>query len=180
MRQTNRVGAEEALSEGSRNMDDESEVIQTEAVIQAEEVVEGVGTSDQIAVKTEMSNAQFEAVVEAQKQVRSFDILEAIEENFAGALNEMGVEKDDPSRSMIVHRHLDDSWYPDESVANMNRYKIMIHVKKSDLVKNVIESWKDSCNFDDLAFRVAQMDEKQIRIKEIRRVYIYICIVASP
>ena len=62
----------------------------------------------------------------------------------------------------------------------MNRYKIMIHVKKSDLVKNVIESWKDSCNFDDLAFRVAQMDEKQIRIKEIRRVYIYICIVASP
>ena len=108
MRQTNRVGAEEALSEGSRNMDDESEVIQTEAVIQAEEVVEGVGTSDQIAVKTEMSNAQFEAVVEAQKQVRSFDILEAIEENFARALNEMGVEKDDRSRSMIVHRNLDD------------------------------------------------------------------------
>ena len=61
---------------------------------------------------------------------------------------------------MIVHRNLDDSWYPDESEANMNRYKIMIHVKKSDIVMKVIESWKDSCNFDDLAFRASQMDKK--------------------
>ena len=46
----------------------------------------------------------------------------------------------------------------------------MIHVKKSDLVLNVIESWKESCNFDDLAFRASQMDKKQVRIKEIKRV----------
>ena len=49
-------------------------------------------------------------------------------------------------------------------------YTYKIIVKNKDVVLDVIKSWKEQNNFDDLAFRNSKIDKKQVKIRDVRKV----------
>ena len=71
-------------------------------------------------VKAEMSDdIQYEVQVDAHSQITNFDILEALEVNFDGAMNDRNVDDQDPCRHILVHK-VEEEDYHDEQNVKMN------------------------------------------------------------
>ena len=60
--------------------------------------------------------------------------------------------------------------YQTEISGNMIGYTYKIIVKNKDVVLDVIKSWKEQNNFDDLAFRNSKIDKKQVKIRDVRKI----------
>ena len=103
-------------------------------------------------------------MVEADSNIKNYDIVEAIEVNYDGALDERDVDKDDPCRFINIYR-LDQC----EQDMKKNCYMYRIHVENSATASSVIEDWKQQNNFDDLAFGNAIRDKLQVWIREVKR-----------
>ena len=110
------------------------------------------------------SKIQYDLMVEADSNIKNYDIVEAIEVNYDGALDERDVDKDDPCRFINIYR-LDQC----EQDMKKNCYMYRIHVENSATSSSVIEDWKQQNNFDDLAFGNAIRDKLQVRIREVKR-----------
>ena len=110
------------------------------------------------------SKIQYDLIVEADSNVKNYDIVEAIEVNFDGALDERGVGKDDPCRHINIYKL-------DDCVQDMkkNCYIYRIHIQNSATASSVVEDWKHQNNFDDLAFGNAIRDKLQVRIRAVKR-----------
>ena len=116
------------------------------------------------------SYATFEIAMDVQEQVKSYDIVEAVEENLNGALNYLlGVYDNDQTR-FILMQNLKQEAYQTEISGNMIGYTYKIIVKNKDVALDVIKSWKEQNNFDDLAFRNSKIDKKQVKIRDVRKV----------
>ena len=116
--------------------------------------VDGISESD--------SNICFEFRVEAHESCSHEDILESIEANFLGCLDDEKVEKDSKIRDLIVEESKDNP-----GSQNIRLYEVT--VLDNEIVKNIIESWNTPYTFDDLAFKKAVRDEIVINIQKVQR-----------
>jgi hypothetical protein len=132
---------------------------------EAEDALEKVSNSPipQVDGSSESdSNICFEFRVEAHESCTHEDILESIEANFLGCLDDDKVEKDATVRDLIVKESKDN---PESQ--NIRLYEVT--VSDNEIVKKVIESWNPPNTFDDLAFKRAVRDEIVINIKGVQR-----------
>ena len=116
--------------------------------------VDGISESD--------SNICFEFRVEAHESCTHEDILESIEANFLGCLDDEKVEKDSKIRDLIVEESKDNP-----GSQNIRLYEVT--VLDNEIVKKIIESWNTPYTFDDLAFKKAVRDEIVINIQKVQR-----------
>ena len=118
--------------------------------------VDGISESD--------SNICFEFRVEAHESCTHEDVLESIEANFLGCLDDEKVEKDSKIRDLIVKDSKDNP-----GSQNIRLYEVT--VLDNEIVKKIIESWSNpyTSTFDDLAFKKAVRDEIVINIQEVQR-----------
>ena len=106
--------------------------------------------------------AQFELEVETQGICCNDDVVEAIEENYYGALNDKKVDPVDPVRKLVI----------EEKGKNISEvqsiYKVSVPI--NDIAIETIENWNLRYEFDDLAFANAVYDEVKIKIKKVNRI----------
>jgi hypothetical protein len=105
--------------------------------------------------------AHFVIQVDAHEKCTNDDVIESIEVNFSGHLDDKKVEKTDPVRNIRFR----------EANKNLkevqNEYRVTI--KDDDLAVEILERWNTPYEFDDLAFDNAVYDEIKIKIKNVRR-----------
>ena len=105
--------------------------------------------------------ADFVIQVDAHEKCTNDDVIESIEVNFFGALDDKKVEKTDPVRHIRfreANKNLDEV---------QNEYRVTI--KDIDAAVEILERWNTPYEFDDLAFDNAVYDEVKIKIKNVRR-----------
>jgi hypothetical protein len=108
------------------------------------------------------SNICYKFKVEAHETCMHEDILESIEANFLGCLDDAKVEKDAPLRKLVVRKSKENSIKKD-----IRLYEVK--VIENEIVNRIIESWNTPYTFDDLAFKNAVRDEIVINIQEVQR-----------
>ena len=148
------------------------EVFETAAVEANHCVINFGDKEDKQSVLDELKTeeVQYEVNIDVQEKVKNSDVIEAVEVNFDGGLNDLNIEPEDPSRYILVHK-LNEVAYETEDKMKWKSCTYKILVKNVDAALNVIESWKKAHNFDDLAFRSAERDEKQVKIRDIRKIH---------
>ena len=146
-----------------------------EKVKAAEEVEGNVDQEEELAKEEKPSDEsesadilQYELKIDAHVDCKNYDLVEAIEVNFDGSLDDMKAEKDDVGRYIQVQKEHDPK---DDSNCEGDR-KLSVYrvsITNCENSKAVIESWRERHNFDDLAFHRAVRDKINIRIREIKR-----------
>ena len=117
----------------------------------------------------EMPKMQFDLLIDANENVKNFDVIEAIEENFNGCLDDRKVNYDDPCRNIFIHK-LKQIGYQRNDKVKMNQFIYRVYVEKNDTAGGVITDWQNPCNFDDLAFRNSVIDKVQVKVREVRQI----------
>ena len=110
------------------------------------------------------SNICYEFKVEAHETCTHEDILESIEANFLGCLDDEKIVKDAPIRYLDVRESKDN-----QIGQNIRLYKVT--VTDDEIVKKIIQSWNTPYTFDDLAFKNAVRDEIVIKIQAAKRLW---------
>ena len=105
-----------------------------------------------LKVKVCVGMLEYELKMFAHADCKNYDVMEAIEVNFDGILNDMKVNKDDVCRYIHVQKDLDakEDNQKCEDDRKLLSYRVLI--KDYENSKAVVESWKKRHNFDDLAF----------------------------
>ena len=155
-----------------------------EKVKAAEEVFEGnvekvdqeTSTEEELAKEEKPSDEsenspdilEYELKIDAHVDCKNYDLIEAIEVNFDGALDDMKAEKDDVGRYIHVQKKHDAK---DDNKCESDRKLVVYRVSIQNLENSeaVIESWRKRHNFDDLAFHRAVRDKINVRIREVLR-----------
>ena len=106
--------------------------------------------------------------IEAHDTVTEDDIVEALEANFYGTLEDDEVEKNNISLRYLSIQNLNLERHLENEPRKILNYKISI--KENDTARKIIESWKERYNFDELAFTNFDFKNKSIRIREVSRV----------
>jgi hypothetical protein len=101
--------------------------------------------------------------IEAHDKCKNFDITEAIEVNFDGALDDLKVGEQDPARFIHVQKKIESK----DDEGNLFNYRIL--VKDIEVAHKVIENWKQPHMFDDLAFGNSVYGIVRVRIREVQR-----------
>jgi hypothetical protein len=117
--------------------------------------------------ESEKSEIDYELKIEAHEKCKNFDVVEVIEVNFDGILDDLKIDKHDPSRQIIVQK------VKEEPIENDNEHVHLIYrvqVKNTEVARSLIESWKDAHKFDDLAFGNSVYDQVQVKIKEVQKI----------
>ena len=111
--------------------------------------------------------AEYELKVEAHARCTKEDIVEAVETNFWGALDDAKIEADDSMRNIKIKKSekLQIKRIKGE-FRNLQVFNIVI--KDKDEARNIIGDWKDT--FDDYAFKNTDCAEIRINIREIERI----------
>ena len=115
------------------------------------------------------SKAQFEVKIAAQKDVKPYDILEALDENFEGGLGDRNVETTS-SQNMYVHQ-ICEKVETTENSDGFEDFTFRIFVNNDENAIDVIQNWRNPGQFDDLAFRNASSDKRQVRVKEVKKLW---------
>ena len=116
----------------------------------------------------EKCEAEYELKVDAHIKVRNFDVVEAIEENYNGTLNDQKIDVNDPSRYILVQKIKEEPFENENEKRTLLSYRVFVN--NNVVSKTLIESWKLQRNFDDLAFRNAVYDKIQVRIHEVKKI----------
>ena len=106
--------------------------------------------------------AKFEVTVDAHEVCCNDDVIEAIEENFYGHLEDKQIEKSNPLASLLIEEAGKDLL----KVQNVYR----LNVKDDEKVTEIIERWQKPYEFDDLAFKNAKHGKVGIKIKDVKRI----------
>ena len=99
---------------------------------------------------------------------KNYDVVEAIEENYQGTLNDLEIDVHDLSRFILIQKLKEEPFENDDEQRLNFVYRLI--VKNNDVAKNLIESWRDKYKFDDLAFRHAVYDKIQVRIQGVKKI----------
>jgi hypothetical protein len=160
------AAAEKAAEYENREQSDvDKEALAKQRTEEAEDAFEKVTDSPIPQVDgTSDSNICYEFRVEAHTTCTHEDILESIETNFLGCLDDEKVDKDAPVRYLVVR----ESKESNQNGQNIRLYKVT--VTENEIVKRIIESWNTG-TFDDLAFKKAVRDEIVIKIQAVQRLW---------
>ena len=111
---------------------------------------------------------QYELKIEEHPNCSGDDIIEAIETNFYGILDDRKVVKSDPIRHILVEKT--DMKYEIRKIENeLRNLKVFrVTVEDDEIVKDVIEGWKKVCNFDDYAFKNSDCKNIRIRVRDVQ------------
>ena len=145
---------------------------------EAENEVDGMSPADtrenlnhDLAVRqTEMfaSKVEFDVSIAVQEEVKSYDILEALDENFIGGLSDRNVHLGKSSPVMYVHQ-IEEKAGEVNTEEEIKVLKFRIYVSNDENAIDVVQNWKNNGQFDDLAFRNSSSDKRQVRIQEIKK-----------
>ena len=111
-------------------------------------------------------DAVYELEIESHDSSTEDDVIEVLEANFYGTLDDKCVEKNDPSRNIIIQNLNVENHLENEHRKIVN-YKVI--AKDNDTVQEIFESWKERYNFDELAFKNYDFENKSIRIRQVSR-----------
>ena len=153
------VAAEKAVVAANSGQDKAEEaLLEKKDIAEAETVFEKVMNSPIPQIDgTADRNVCYELTVEAHMECTHDDVIEAIEANFFGSLDDENVKENDPLRYIIVQQ------------ADENQKLYEVAVKDNETSMKVIEKWNDPYEFDDLAFKNSVYDKIKIKIREVRR-----------
>ena len=120
--------------------------------------------------KPDAAAAEYELKVQAHATCTTEDVIEAIETNFFGTLNDLDKAKSgvyEDLKDMKVNKLEQKQVIRkiDGEFRNLQVYKVAI--KDNDVARKVIESWNGGQVFDDYAFRKSDCKEIRIKIKEV-------------
>ena len=118
--------------------------------------------------ESEKSVIDYELRIEAHEKCKNFYVLEAIEVNFDGIMDDLKIDKHDPSRQIHVQKVKEEPIDDDNNRVVHLIYRVQ--VKNTEVARSLIESWKDAHKFDDLAFGNAVYDEVQVKIREVKKI----------
>ena len=137
----------------------------TEEVIVKQETNMPVSPIQQIGnIAVDDSKAHFEVKVEAHEKCTNKDVIEVIQENFFGTLDQKHVGKTDPIRHLIIREEKDKLL----EIPVQGKYRIVVRDDK--LATDIVALWNEPYEFDELAFKNAIYDKIKIKIKEVKRV----------
>ena len=111
---------------------------------------------------------EYELKIETHPSCSGFDIVEAIQTNFNGILDEKKVMNNDPSRTIFVVKTNEKQTIMkiNQEVRNLQLFKVTVKNKKD--AKDAIEEWKND-TFDDFAFEKSDLKDVRIRVREVQR-----------
>ena len=139
--------------------------------IVTEEVIDGVSDASEVVSET----VEYELKLEAHVTCKSYDLIEAIEVNFDGSIDELKIEKIDKCRYFRVNKLEDE---PKDENVEKKTWKCRVSVKNCEVAKDILESWKNRYKFDDLAFRNAvygtgteNIGRVNVRILEVKNLF---------
>ena len=137
----------------------------TEEVIVKQETNMPVSPIQQIGnIAVDDSKAHFEVKVEAHEKCTNKDVIEVIQENFFGTLDQKHVGKTDPIRHLIIREEKGELL----EIPVQGKYRIVVRDDK--LATDIVALWNEPYEFDDLAFKNAIYIKIKIKIKEVKRV----------
>ena len=110
---------------------------------------------------------EYELKIAAHKKCRNYDMIEAVELNYDGCLNDLKVGENDEARYVLVKK-LEKESVIDAKERNVFAYRIV--VRDIEKPKAIVESWKDKNKFDDLAFGNSEYGKVKVRILEVQKV----------
>ena len=67
----------------------------------------------------------------------------------------------------ILIEKLDEEQYIENGTRKLQNFKVT--VKESEIITNMFEKWKERYNFDELAFKNRNFENKSIRITQVER-----------
>ena len=118
-------------------------------------------------------NIEYELNVEVHEKCKNYDVVEAIEVNFDGTIDDLKIEKTNSCRDILVNKLWSDLKNEDEGTKT---WKYRVSIKNCDVAKDILESWKERYKFDDLAFRNAvygtgmdNIGRVNVRILEVKK-----------
>ena len=127
------VGAAESIQGGG---DAEKADLEVKEII-TEEVMDGVPDTSEVAAS---DTVEYELKVEAHVTCKNYDLIEAIEVNFDGSIDDLKVEKTDQCRYFLVNKLEND--LKNENIEKKT-WKCRVSVQNCDMAKDILESWKD-------------------------------------
>ena len=95
-------------------------------------------------------------------------MVEAIEENYQGTLNDLKIDEQDLSRFILIQKLEEELFEKDDEKRIRFVYKVI--VKDNEVAKTLIESWNYRNKFDDLALRHVVYDKVQVRIQKVQKI----------
>jgi hypothetical protein len=114
---------------------------------------------------------EFELKVKAHEACKNYDVIENIEVNYDGTLDDLKIDKNNTARKILVQKvnkeieNDDKELEADGEVRHVLVYRVF--VKNCEISRKVIESWKDRYEFEDLAFRSAVYGKINVTILEV-------------
>ena len=99
---------------------------------------------------------------------KNYDVVETIEENYQGTLNDLKIRNKDLSSFILLQKLKEEPL--EKGGEKRIRIVYKVNVKDNEVAKALIESWNDMYKFDDLAFRNAVYDKVQVRIHKVKKI----------
>jgi hypothetical protein len=145
--------------------DDTKSTAEEEVIVEENNITEEKSEKDEIEFKLEL---------DAHLKCKGYDVVEAIEENYQGTLNDLKIDEQDLSRLILIQKLEEEPFEKDDEDENETRrirfvYKVIVN--NNEVAKTLIESWKFRNKFDDLAFRHTVYDKVQIRIQKVQKIW---------
>ena len=125
--------------------------------------VDGVNDDNEVVAS---ENIEYELKVDAHTKCKNYDVIEAIEVNFDGTLDELKVEETDTCRNILVQK-LERKIENNDEERQSLMYRVV--VKNCKVAEDVIESWKERHKFDDLGFRNYVYGVVNVKIQEVQK-----------
>ena len=140
-------------------------LVTEEVTIDGNEIpqVDGVNDDGEVVASEDI---EYELKVDAHTKCKNYDVIEAIEVNFDGTLDELKVEKNDSCRNILVQK-LEKKLENNDEERQSLMYRVV--VKNCKVAEDILESWKERHKFDDLGFRNYVYGVVNVRIKEVQK-----------
>ena len=108
--------------------------------------------------------AHFELKVDAHAKCTNSDVIEALQENFYGALDNKKVDKTDPVRFLVIREE------NEKLVEVQDKYRVA--VREDKLATEIVGLWNEPYEFDDLAVKNAVYGAIKVKITEVKVRYV--------
>ena len=120
------------------------------------------------AEKASEETTEFELKIEAHPSCSDFDIVEAIQTNFNGILDDKKLVNNDPSRTIFVVKVNEKQKIRkiDQEFRNLQVFKVTVKRRKD--AEDAIEEWNND-TFDDHAFEKSNLKDVRIRVREVQK-----------
>ena len=113
--------------------------------------------------------AEYNLKIEAHSKCTAEDIVEAVEANYFGTLDDAKDGVEDLSRKFKVKKVEEKQVIRkiEGEFRNLPIFRIMM--AETEVGRNVIESWNDKWKFDDCAFKNSDSGKIKILVKEVEK-----------